>query len=254
MTVGERIKKRREECGISVIDLAMELGKARSTIYRYESDEVQDMPITVLGPLAEALHTTPAYLMGWTDDPEDYETDDLSDVRAELIEYFDGDAKKIRAFLKAEAEDHEREALEQSMNDRDVFSYKNILPVQPFRVPLLGSVAAGEPIYAPEDFDVSIPVGAPVRCDYALRVKGDSMKPTYLDGDIVLVRQQQTFDDGRIAIVAVGDEATLKHVYRTRNGVTLVSDNPDYPPMPFVEDECDQIRIMGKPVAYLRGV
>lgn len=144
--------------------------------------------------------------------------------------------------------------LQQDGDDLDVFKYENILPVQPWRVPLLGSVSAGQPIYEPEDFDVSIPVGSPVRCDYALRVKGDSMKPTYLNGDIVLVRKQNTIDDGRIAIVAVGEEATLKHVYRTRNGVTLVSDNPDYPPMPYIEDECDEIRIMGKPVAYLRGV
>ena len=70
MTIGERIRKLRESRGISVIELADKLGKARSTIYRYESDEVQDMPITVLEPLAEALETTPAYLMGWTDESD----------------------------------------------------------------------------------------------------------------------------------------------------------------------------------------
>ncbi len=78
MTVGQRIKARREECGLSVIDLAERLGKARSTIYRYEGDEIQDMPITVLEPLAEALSTTPAYLMGWSDDPHDYDSVDFS--------------------------------------------------------------------------------------------------------------------------------------------------------------------------------
>ena len=68
MTVGERIKAVREQRGLSVIELAERLGKARSTIYRYESDEIQDMPTTVLEPLAEALNTTPAYLMGWTEE------------------------------------------------------------------------------------------------------------------------------------------------------------------------------------------
>lgn len=68
MTIGNRIRKRREECGMSVVELAEKLGKARSTVYRYESDDIQDMPITVLEPLAEALDTTPAYLMGWHDD------------------------------------------------------------------------------------------------------------------------------------------------------------------------------------------
>ena len=69
MTIGQRIKARREECGLSVIELAERLGKARSTVYRYESDEILDMPIAVLEPLAAALNTTPGYLMGWTEDP-----------------------------------------------------------------------------------------------------------------------------------------------------------------------------------------
>ena len=109
MTVGQRIKKRREECGLSVVELAAMLDKARSTVYRYESDEIQDMPITVLEPLAEALETTPAYLMGWTDDPVDHDNDDLSDVRLDLVEYFDGDSRQIRAFLKAEEEDQQKD-------------------------------------------------------------------------------------------------------------------------------------------------
>lgn len=110
MTVGERIKKQREECGLSVIQLALMLNKARSTIYRYESDEIQDMPITVLEPLAEALRTTPEYLMGWTDDPVNYNKDDLSDVRLELIKHFDGDARRIRSYLKAEDENRQSES------------------------------------------------------------------------------------------------------------------------------------------------
>lgn len=64
-SVGERIKKRRKELGLSVDTLAEILGKNRATIYRYESEDIENMPTTILEPLAVALQTTPAMLMGW---------------------------------------------------------------------------------------------------------------------------------------------------------------------------------------------
>lgn len=65
MTVGERIRKRRKQLGLSVDELSDLLGKNRATIYRYESNEIEKLPTTVLEPLAKALNTTPSYLMGW---------------------------------------------------------------------------------------------------------------------------------------------------------------------------------------------
>lgn len=65
MTTGERIKSRREELGLSVEEIALRLGKHRATIYRYESDDIENFPADVLVPLARVLDTTPAYLMGW---------------------------------------------------------------------------------------------------------------------------------------------------------------------------------------------
>ena len=85
MTIGERIKKRRKELGISVDQLADILDKNRATIYRYESDEIENLSITVLDPLAKALCTTPAYLMGWNDV---YEIkDDIRCVAESHVEY-----------------------------------------------------------------------------------------------------------------------------------------------------------------------
>ncbi|MGE5423618.1 MAG: helix-turn-helix domain-containing protein [Ignavibacteriales bacterium] len=79
MTIGERIKARRIELGLSADEVAARLGKNRSTIYRYEGDEVENFPTTALEPLAKILETTPAHLMGWTDtvneDQSDYRTD-----------------------------------------------------------------------------------------------------------------------------------------------------------------------------------
>lgn len=67
MTIGERIKARRLEIGLSVDQVAEKIGKNRATVYRYESNEIEKYTLDVLIPLAEALRTSPAYLMGWED-------------------------------------------------------------------------------------------------------------------------------------------------------------------------------------------
>jgi transcriptional regulator with XRE-family HTH domain len=75
MTVGKRIKERRNELHMSVDELAVRLNKNRATIYRYEKGEIENLPIDILEPLAKALDTTPQYLMGWEDKPN---TDDVT--------------------------------------------------------------------------------------------------------------------------------------------------------------------------------
>ena len=67
LTIGQRIRNRRLELGLSVDELAEKLEKNRATIYRYEKDDIKDLPTTVLIPLAKVLETTPADLMGWTE-------------------------------------------------------------------------------------------------------------------------------------------------------------------------------------------
>lgn len=69
MNVGKRIKKRRKELGLSVDAMAENIGKNRATIYRYESEDIENLPISILEPLARVLKTTPAYLMGWEENP-----------------------------------------------------------------------------------------------------------------------------------------------------------------------------------------
>ena len=71
MTIGEKIKTLRKSQNISVDELASKLGKNRATIYRYEKGDIENLPLGTLDPLAKALHTTPAYLMGWEETRED---------------------------------------------------------------------------------------------------------------------------------------------------------------------------------------
>lgn len=65
MSIGNNIKRRRIELGLSVDELAKKIDKNRATVYRYENNDIENLPITILGPLARALDTTPADLMGW---------------------------------------------------------------------------------------------------------------------------------------------------------------------------------------------
>lgn len=65
MQIGQRISARRKELKMSADELAKKLGKDRSTIYRYEKGDIENLPLDILEPIAKALETTPQYLMGW---------------------------------------------------------------------------------------------------------------------------------------------------------------------------------------------
>lgn len=80
MSVGTRVKKRRIELGLSVDELAEKIKKSRATVYRYESDEIENLSITILEPLAKALDTTPTYLMGWDENELQATKDDLKSI------------------------------------------------------------------------------------------------------------------------------------------------------------------------------
>lgn len=131
----------------------------------------------------------------------------------------------------------------------------NLLPIKRAQIPMLGGIAAGEPILAEQQYDTYVEADADLDCTYALRVDGDSMEPTVRYGDIVFIRQQEDVDDGRIAAVLVDDSATLKRVYHIPNGLQLLSDNAaKYPPRVVTFEGYDTIRILGLAVAFKRSL
>lgn len=208
MSIGSRIKERRKSLGLSVDDIAARLGKNRATVYRYESDDIENLPSTVLEPLAKVLKTTPAHLMGWED------TDSF-----------------------------------------DVFSIPNIQPIKTNKVPLLGTIAAGIPILAEENFDGYIELHDSVHADFCLRIRGDSMiNARIYDGDIVFIRQQPDVDNGEIAAVLLDDDATLKRVFKQPGGIILQAENPAYAPITVNGHAGINCRIIGKAVAFLSDV
>lgn len=132
----------------------------------------------------------------------------------------------------------------------------DLIPVRRVRIPLLGDIAAGEPILATEEHEeyVEIDADAP-SCDYALRVISDSMEPTVHVGDTVFIRQQADVDDGRIAAVLMDDHSALKRVRHIKGGLLLISDNAaKYEPRVVMASEFDTLRILGLAVAYRRNL
>ena len=118
---------------------------------------------------------------------------------------------------------------------------------EPVKVKVLGNVAAGKPIDAVENivgYEELSAERARGGKFFALRIKGRSMEPRMFEGDTVIVRQQNSVENGEIAIVRVGeDEATCKKFYRTDDGISLVSINPEYGPMRYPEEELKNVKI-----------
>jgi repressor LexA len=138
---------------------------------------------------------------------------------------------------------------------------ENFLPAM-MRIPVLGAIAAGQPIMveaaAPETTDdwVELPDGVikargPL---FALRVKGDSMvDASVLDGDVVVLRQQETANDGEMvaAWIEGDEETTLKYLYREGRNVRLQPANPAYAP---IIRPANKVRINGRVVYIMRSL
>ena len=123
------------------------------------------------------------------------------------------------------------------------------------RVPLVGSIACGTPITAEQNIECYIGVPAAWHADFALTCHGNSMAPTICDGDIVCIRRQPEVEQGEIAAVRIGEEATLKHFPRQGETVMLLADNTAVcPPMVFAGPQLEEIQIEGRAVGFCRGL
>ena len=123
------------------------------------------------------------------------------------------------------------------------------------QVPLIGSIACGTPITAEQNVKSYIGVPAAWHADFALECHGDSMAPTICDGDVVCIRSQPEVEQGQIAAVRIGEEATLKHCYYQNGVVQLIADNPSVcPPLVYTGPDLEDIEIEGLAVGFCRGL
>lgn len=138
----------------------------------------------------------------------------------------------------------------------------NIIPMpEMYQIPLLGTIACGQPILAQENVEANIDIPTTIKADFALRCKGDSMIGADIyDGDIVYIRRQEEVLDGQIAAVLIEDaaeaEATLKRVYYDREAgeLRLVAENPAVKTLVYHGETLNRIKILGKAVGLTRSL
>ncbi len=219
MDIGQRIKQRREALHMTQEELAKMVGyKSRSSVNKIEADG-RGLPQSKIAKFASALGTSPSWLMGW----------------------------------------------EESLTENGIHLSKvpNLMPL-PYTsgrtVPLIGTIACGTPILADENIEKEILLPDNVSADLCLRCKGDSMINAHIyEGNIVFIKRQPTVDNGEIAAVLIDQtadiaEATLKRVYIFEDRIMLCAENPKYAPLIYVGEEMNNIRIIGKAVAFLGTV
>lgn len=218
MDIGNRIKSRRIELGLSVDDVAAKIGRNKATVYRYEKGDIQNVSSQVLEPLAKALNTTPAYLLGIPRSEQTNLNDE--DINLNITE---GVPIPILGEIAAGTPIP-------AVEDIDVYDTDNYA--------LIGERMAASGTY------------------YGLRIRGASMEPRMFEDDVVIVRQQSMVDSGQIAVVLInGDTATVKQVKFDDNGITLIGFNEDvYPPRHFsIQDVISMpVQIIGR-VVEVRG-
>lgn len=210
MGLPHNIKERRKELGLTLADVAKMVGVTEATVQRWESGNIKNLRQERIASLAIALDTTPAYLMGWEDAP----------------------ASAKPAY--------------------DIFSLPGVSrPPRMVKKPRLGTIACGKPILAVEEAEEYDDVPENIECDFTLRCKGDSMiNARIYDGDTVYIRAQEQVENGEIAAVRIGDEATLKRVYYNGARVILRACNPLYEDLEYEGTQLDDIQVMGKAVAF----
>ena len=181
MTVGDRIRQVRQEQDVTQQELADYIGVSKQAVYKYENNIVTNIPTDKVDAIAKRLKVSPAYLMGWEEQPE---------------------PKKPTIPPGFEP-----------------------MPKMDW-VPLVGRIACGTPITAEENVEQMVCVPSRWHSTFTLTCKGDSMEPRIHDGDLVAIRSQPEVEQGEIAAVRIGDEATLKHVYLHENFIELRPENP----------------------------
>lgn len=132
----------------------------------------------------------------------------------------------------------------------------NLIPLkQIIKIPIIGRIACGKPLLAEQNYEGFTYCPDNVKADFVLKCQGDSMIDANIqDGDLVFIEESPVVENGEIAAVVIGEEATLKKVYYQNDTITLLPANSAYAPMVYHKEEINNIRICGKAVAVLRHI
>ncbi len=210
MTVGDRIRQVRQEQDVTQQELADYIGVSKQAVYKYENNIVTNIPTDKVDAIAKRLKVSPAFLMGWEEQPEP--------KKPPIPPGFEPMPKMKK-------------------------------------IPLIGSIACGEPITAEQNIEKMVDVPENIRCDFSLTCHGDSMVDAGIhDKDVVYIRIQPEVENGEIAAVRIDGEATLKRVYYNPGTLTLMPANPAYAPMVYTGSQLEEVHIEGKAVGWTHWV
>lgn len=255
--IRQRIKSRREELSITYQELADKTGMSKSTLQRYETSSIKNIGLDKLEILANALDITPAFLLGW-EEPKAKEEKPKPKPKSSLtrqekilvIRYRALDeygAKAVNDLLETEYKRVQDSKLLYDDNGNRITNFSDYINYKYKKDTSLyiDKVSAGLGYY-PYEQDHQ-PIGSPVSgADYAFQVDGDSMFPSYHNGDMVYIRRQSTLENGEIGIVSYNNKGYLKQFYKDEDTITLVSVNEDYEDMIITIDEDTAFNIIGK--------
>ena len=125
------------------------------------------------------------------------------------------------------------------------------------KIPMLGEIACGKPIYAKEEFETFIDASEDIKADFCLTARGDSMIDARIkDGDVVFIKEQPIVENGQIAAVLIGNDVTLKYwfYHPEESKLTLQAANPKYESLVFLGEELNQIRCLGLAVYFMSNL
>ena len=218
-TFAQRLREGLDLRGMKQIELATRSGISKYSISHYLKGDWEGKQDAVY-ELARALNVSEAWLMGY-------------DVPAERS------APKVSVQL-----------------DKKPTIPPGFMPLPKMRkVPLIGAIACGDPITAIQNREGDVNAPVDMRCDFALKCQGESMIGAGIhDGDVVYIRIQPEVENGEIAAVRIGEEATLKRVYLHNDYIELRPENPAFESIIRRREEMNDVQIEGKAVGWMHRI
>lgn len=218
-TFAQRLREGLNLRGMKQIELATRSGISKYSISHYLKGDWEGKQDAVY-ELARALNVSEAWLMGY-------------DVPVERS------APKVSVQL-----------------DKKPTIPPGFMPLPKMRkVPLIGAIACGDPITAIQNREGDVNAPVDMRCDFALKCQGESMIGAGIhDGDVVYIRIQPEVENGEIAAVRIGEEATLKRVYLHNDYIELRPENPAFESIIRRREEMNDVQIEGKAVGWMHWI
>lgn len=218
-TFAQRLREGLDLRGMKQIELATRSGISKYSISHYLKGDWEGKQDAVY-ELARALNVSEAWLMGY-------------DVPAERS------APKVSVQL-----------------DKKPTIPPGFMPLPKMKkVPLIGAIACGDPITAIQNRECDVNAPVDMRCDFALKCRGESMIGAGIhDGDVVYIRIQPEVENGEIAAVRIGEEATLKRVYLHSDYIELRPENPAFESIIRRREEMNDVQIEGKAVGWMHWI